>query len=133
MAAWDGLSWSTTESPLKPNAPLNAGVIRHASEVLQNQLGYKTPEDLHTAQAKDENLKTLKDAWLHLPSQRSGVTFNYLLILAGFQSVKSDRMVIRFIEEHSVLGGRRLTPTEAAALIKKVGELNRPNRGGLTT
>lgn len=122
-AGWAELVNNRKPAHTKPNAPMKAEVIRQASEVLQNQLGYKTREDLHTAQAKDENLKTLKDAWLHLPSQRSGVTFNYLLILAGFQSVKPDRMVIRFIEEHSELGGRRLTPTEAAELIKKVAEL----------
>jgi hypothetical protein len=102
---------------------LKAEVIRQAAEVLQNELGYTTREDLHTAYAKDDELTASKEAWLHLPSQRSGVTFNYLLILAGFQSVKPDRMVIRFIEEHAELGGRRLTPTEAAELIKKVAEL----------
>ncbi|NHW45915.1 hypothetical protein HAV21_03255 [Paenarthrobacter sp. MSM-2-10-13] len=120
---WAELVNNRKPAHTKANAPLKAEVIRQAAEVLQNELGYTTREDLHDAYAKDEELTALKEAWLHLPSQRSGVTFNYLLILAGFQSVKPDRMVIRFIEEHAELGGRRLTPTEAAELIKKVAEL----------
>jgi hypothetical protein len=86
-------------------------------------LEYRTRDDLHCAYAEDEHLEKLKGAWLRLPSQRSGVTFNYLLILAGFQSVKPDRMVIRFIREHAQLGDRELSPSEAATLIKKVAEL----------
>lgn len=120
---WAELVNNRKPAHTKANAPLKAEVIRQAAEVLQNELGYTTREDLHTAYAKDEKLTALKEAWLHLPSQRSGVTFNYLLILAGFQSVKPDRMVIRFIEEHAELGGRRLTSTEAAELIKTVAEL----------
>ncbi|SFU16316.1 hypothetical protein [Arthrobacter sp. ov118] len=106
----------------KKNAPLKAEVIRQAAEGLK-KLGYTTREDLHRAYATDEHLTKLKKAWHNLPSQQSGVTYNYLLILAGFQSVKPDRMVIRFIEEHADLGGRRLTPKDAADLIKKVAEL----------
>lgn len=51
------------------------------------------------------------------------MTYNYLLILAGFQSVKPDRMVIRFIKEHAELGERELSTSEAADLIKQIAEL----------
>jgi hypothetical protein len=67
--------------------------------------------------------KKSKDAWLGLPSQKSGVTYNYFLILAGFQSVKPDRMVIRFVAEHSGLDAKKLTPMETADLIEQVAEL----------
>lgn len=65
----------------------------------------------------------MKDAWLGLPSQKSGVTYNYLLILAGFQSVKPDRMVIRFVAKHAGLDAKKLTPMETADLIQQVAEL----------
>lgn len=104
------------------NAPLKAEVIRQAAKKL-HKLGYRTRADLHRAYATDDHLSELKDAWLRLPSQRSGVTYNYLLILAGFQSVKPDRMVIRFIKEHAGLGERELSTSEAADLIKRVAEL----------
>lgn len=106
----------------KKNAPLKAEVIRQAVEKLQ-ELNYRTRDDLHRAYAEDEHLTKLKNVWLNLPSQRSGVTYNYLLILAGFQSVKPDRMVIRFIKENAELGNRRLGEEDAAALIKQVAEL----------
>jgi hypothetical protein len=72
---------------------------------------------------RDEISRALKEAWLELPSQRSGVTYNYLLILAGFQSVKPDRMVIRFIEAHAVRRTETDDLLEAAELIKQVAEL----------
>jgi hypothetical protein len=77
----------------------------------------------HRAYAEDTEVKALKDAWIHLPSLRSGVTYNYLLILARFQSVKPNRMVIRFIKEHAELGERELSTSEAAGLIRQVAEL----------
>lgn len=106
----------------KKNAPLKAEVIRQAAEKLQ-ELNYGTREDLHRAHAEDEHLTKLRHAWSDLPSQRSGVTYNYLLILAGFQSMKPDRMVIRFIKENAELGDRRLSEEDAAALIRQVAEL----------
>ncbi|WP_459384460.1 hypothetical protein [Arthrobacter humicola] len=42
--------------------------------------------------------------------------------LAGFQSVKPDRMVIRFVEEHAGLQGK-LTPMQTAELINQVAKL----------
>lgn len=122
-AGWAELVNNRKPAHTKANAPLKAEVIRQAAEVLHCELGYRTRDDLHKAYADDENLESLKKAWLRLPSQRSGLTYNYLLILAGFQSVKPDRMVIRFIEEHVDLQGRKLAPKEAAELIKKVAEL----------
>lgn len=50
------------------------------------------------------------------------MTFNYFLILAGFQSVKPDRMVIRFVGEHAGLQGK-LTPMQTAQLVKQVAKL----------
>lgn len=122
-AAWaDKVVNNRKPAHTKKNAPLKAEVIRQAAEKLK-ELGYTTREHLHRAYAEDKELKALKDAWIHLPSQRSGVTYNYLLILAGFQSVKPDRMVIRFIKEHAELGERDLSTSEAADLIRQVAEL----------
>jgi hypothetical protein len=85
-------------------------------------IGIITVTDLRQLQAEDEDLTGVKKEWLKLPSQSSGVTFNYFLILVGFQSVKPDRMVIRFVEETIDLQGQ-LTPMQTAQLIKRVAEL----------
>lgn len=88
----------------------------------RRKLDITTVAALHELHAKDDHLTPVKNAWLRLPSQSSGVTYNYFLILDGFQSVKPDRMVIRFVEEHACLS-TAITPLQTAELIKKVAEL----------
>jgi hypothetical protein len=123
-AGWAEMVNNRKPAHTKKNAPLKAEVIRRAAEVLQHKdLGVTTQDELRAAYADKEIRKKLKDSWLDLASQKSGVTYNYLLILAGFQSVKPDRMVIRFVAEHAGLDGKKLTPMETADLIARVAEL----------
>lgn len=77
----------------------------------------------HTQISNLEVREKLKNSWLCLPSQRSGVTYNYLPILAGFQSVRPDRMVIRLVAKHAGLEAKKLTPMDTADLIQRVAEL----------
>lgn len=120
-AGWAELVGNRKPAHTQPDAPLKAEVIRRAAEALQN-MNITTQDDVHASYAADDSLAELKKAWLRLPSQSSGVTFNYFLILCGFQSVKPDRMVIRFVEEHSGLRGKDITPMQTAELIGKVAE-----------
>lgn len=123
-AGWAELVNNRKPAHTKKDAPLKAEVIRRAAEVLQHEdLGVTTQDELRTAYANKEIREKLKNSWLCLPSQRSGVTYNYLLILAGFQSVKPDRMVIRFVAKHAGLEAKKLTPMETADLIQRVAEL----------
>lgn len=109
----------------KPGALLKAEVIRRAALALQGLEGggIFTTADLRAEFTKDQELKRIKKMWLRLPSQSSGVTFNYLLILAGFQSVKPDRMVMRFIEEHAGLNGQQIGTSGATRLIREAADL----------
>lgn len=109
----------------KPGAVLKAEVIYQAATALKDLGGRPilTTADLHAEYSRDKELSRVESVWLDLPSQSSGVTYDYLLILAGFQSVKPDRMVIRFIKEHAGLDGKRITPKQAGALIREVAEL----------
>lgn len=122
-AGWAELVNNRKPAHTKNNAPLKAEVIRLAAEQLEKKLEITTQDELRAAYATKESRKKLKDAWVGLPSQRSGVTYNYLLILAGFQSVKPDRMVIRFVAKHAGLDAKKLTPMETADLIQQVAEL----------
>ena len=120
-AGWAELVDNHKPAHTKPGALLKAEVIYRAATVL-DKLDITTVAALHELHAKDDHLTPVKNAWLRLPSQSSGVTYNYFLMLAGFQSVKPDRMVIRFVEEHAGLS-TAITPLQAAELIKKVAEL----------
>ena len=122
-ADWADLVNNHKPAHPRPNALLKAEVDKRAAEALQDtKLGITTRDELHAAYAKDENLAALKNVWLDLPSQSSGVTFNYFLILCGFQSVKPDRMVVRFVKEHAGLEGKPLTVEQTAELIRRVAE-----------
>lgn len=120
-AKWAELVDNRKPAHTGPDAPLKAAVIQRAATVLQ-ELGITTRDDVHAAYAKDHSFGELKKTWLRLPSQSSGVTFNYFLILCGFQSVKPDRMVIRFVEDHAELRGKDITPMQTAELIARVAE-----------
>ncbi len=81
----------------KAGAPLKAEVIEQAAQLMVDH-GIDTVEDLVAAVEASPTDNPVHDAWKKLPSQRSGVTYNYLLLLAGLPSVKPDRMVLRFLE-----------------------------------
>lgn len=74
-AGWAELVNNRRTAHTKKNAPLKAEVIRRAAELLQDEeLGVTTQDELRAAYANKETRKKLKEAWLGLPSQRSGVT-----------------------------------------------------------
>lgn len=82
----------------RPGAPLKAEIIEQAVALME-ELGIDTVPDL-VAHVKDEPLDNeVLRGWKRLPSQSSGVTYNYLLILAGMPSVKPDRMILRFLAD----------------------------------
>lgn len=121
-AEWAELVNNRKPAHTKKNAPLKAEVIYRVASVLHAKLEITTQDELRAAYADKAKREESKNRWLDLPSQKSGVTYNYLLILAGFQSVKPDRMVIRFVAKHAGLDAKKLTPMETADLIQQVAE-----------
>lgn len=80
----------------RPGALLKAEIIQKAAELMIS-LDIDTVPDL-VARVEDKPYENpVYKGWKKLPSQSSGVTYNYLLILAGLPSVKPDRMVLRFL------------------------------------
>lgn len=97
---------STVAKNLKPahtraGAPLKADVIEQAAQLLIG-LDIDTVDDLVAQVSPNVTANPVHDGWKKLPSQSSGVTYGYLLLLAGLPSVKPDRMVLRFLS--SVIG-----------------------------
>lgn len=101
-----------------PHAVLKAEVVRQAADLLQDHK-VLLPADLGPWTALD-GPSLLQKAWKALPSQSSGITLSYLFILAGYQSIKPDRMIWRFIHEHTSLTEGQITNSQAVELIKKV-------------
>lgn len=80
----------------KPHALLKADIIDRAARLMVC-LGIDTVQDLRATVETSPQDNPVHAGWKKLPSQSSGVTYNYLLILAGMPSVKPDRMVLRFL------------------------------------
>lgn len=103
----------------KPGAPLKAEVVYQTALALRS-MQITTPQDVQKAFEEDKSLADLKKTWLKLPSQSSGITFDYFLILAGLQSVKPDRMVVKFVREHTGINSSDLDTVIVSDLIKRV-------------
>lgn len=101
-----------------PDAVLKAEVVRQAAELLKAH-NVLSPTDLGPWTALDGS-SPLQKSWKALPSQSSGITLNYLFILAGYQSIKPDRMIWRFIYDHTSLTEGQLTNSQAVDFIKMV-------------
>ena len=108
--------WATTiahnlkPANTRPGAQLKAEIIEQAAG-LMTELGIDTVPDLRSKVEDNPLDNAVMRKWKRLPSQSSGVTYNYLLILAGMPSVKPDRMILRFLAhalgEETELDGRR--------------------------
>lgn len=81
-----------------PGALLKAEIIEQAAQLMLD-LGIRTVPDLRRVVEEKPQDNPVYYGWKKLPSQSSGVTYNYLLLLAGMQSIKPDRMVLRFLAD----------------------------------
>ena len=102
----------------KPGAPLKAAAVYEAAAGLQ-RLRVSTTDDLRSRLASDD-FDEVKLMWLAVPGQRSGITWEYAMMLAGIPGVKADRMVVRYVARVLDLPARSLGPRDAARLVKAV-------------
>jgi len=72
------------------NGILKADAVLRAATVLTDA-GMATCADLAARNG------SVKAAWRRIPGQHSGVSWKYLLMLAGVDGIKPDRMIHRFI------------------------------------
>ncbi|MGP5071344.1 hypothetical protein ACTXI0_02945 [Arthrobacter rhombi] len=103
----------------KAGASLKAEVIFQAAQMLHG-LGIITVDDFRGLDA--QALEALHRKWKGLPSQSSGITFNYVLILAGRPSIKVDRMVRRFVFQALNHSTNDVSNDQILALLERVAE-----------
>lgn len=118
--------WATQIGNRRPTstskgAPLKSVAIAHIARELDG-LAIKSAADLRAA-AADGTLAGPERVWRGAPGQGSGLTWDYGLMLARVPGVKADRMVIRYAARAVGRSAARLSPTEAAGLVKKVAGL----------
>ncbi|MFH5230393.1 heme peroxidase [Antrihabitans spumae] len=104
-----------------PGAPLKAAAIASAAETLV-ELGIETTSELRAAAANGQ-IDAVKQAWRRVPGQRSGLTWEYALMLAQIPGVKADRMVIRYTARAIGLPESQLSAKRANELVRRVAEV----------
>lgn len=103
----------------RKDAPYKAEAAYRAALVLE-ELKVDTKNDLRCLEVASDTFKAdLSRAWKSLPSQSSGLTLHYFLMLQGIPGVKADRMVMRYV--NSALGFN-VSSVEAANLVRNVAE-----------
>ena len=118
-----GYRWKTSTrsgAPYKAEAALGAAVALQAN-------GLETVDDIRAALSvpSEQEPAPIKRAWLALPGQRSGLTWNYFLMLAGVPGVKADRMVTSYVGRAL---GRKVDAKEAAALVSALADERQVSR-----
>lgn len=77
------------DAPLKAQAMYDAAHLLAAADIT-------TTQDVRD-RARSGQLEPIKKLWLALPGQRSEISWRYLLILAGVENIKPDRMLHRYL------------------------------------
>lgn len=119
-------AWATQIGNRRPtstsaNAPLKSEAIAKIASSL-SVLKVRTTEDLRSLVDSPGLLVDVERAWRATPGQRSGITWDYALMLAQVPGVKADRMVIKFVARAIGCPTSRLTPATTAALVRSVAE-----------
>src|SRR4051794_40015810 len=104
-------------------APLKAEAIREVAEALSN-LSIRSADELRSAAADVTSLRSAKKAWTATPGQRSGLTWEYALMLAGVPGVKADRMVTRYVARALGRGVEEVSQAEATDLVRRLAQVN---------
>jgi hypothetical protein len=94
-------------------APYKAEVILEAAELLA-KASILDRTDLDAALQDSARHEQLKQEWLRLPGQRSGLTWRFFLMNAGMPGIKADRMITGWT---SRAVARSVAPQEAERIL----------------
>lgn len=95
---------------------LKAAAIRDAAAALAAE-GIETTADLLDAAADEVRLEQTRKRWCAVTGQRSGITWRYMLMLAGVPGVKPDRMICRFTADALEVPRSSISPGFAAEIV----------------
>lgn len=120
--AWATQIGNRRPTSTQPGAPLKAEAILTLARVLPEH-GVHSARHLRAAATKPDTLKGIERAWRATPGQRSGITWDYALMLAQIPGVKADRMVIRYVARAIGAPPEKLSAERAARFVTQVAEL----------
>lgn len=112
--------WRTSSqkhAPYKAYAALEAAKVlaQHSIETV-----IEAGQRLESRESRERS--NISQQWMEITGQKSGLTWNYFLMLVGIPGVKADRMVIRFVT--AALGRpTNVSAKEASRLIEEVADI----------
>ncbi|NNG36896.1 hypothetical protein [Nakamurella aerolata] len=120
------LQWATRignqhKTSTAKDAPLKAVAVEAAAKAMSS-LGIHDRSDMQAAARDADRLGEARTAWCNVTAQRSGITWRYVLMLAGVPGVKPDRMIRGFVADALKINLRRVHPDDAAELVERVAE-----------
>jgi hypothetical protein len=121
--AWASRIGNRRPTSTAAGAPLKAVTIATLTEVLPLQ-AVRSTADLRAAAGTADVLKAVERAWRATPGQRSGITWDYALMLAQIPGVKADRMVIKYVTRAIGCRPGSVLPERAAGLVSRVANTN---------
>ncbi|MBN7371096.1 hypothetical protein [Mycobacteroides abscessus] len=95
---------------------LKSEAIRDVATVLAAE-GIDTVPVLRQAATDEARLEQVRKAWCAVKGQRSGITWRYVLMLAGVPGVKPDRMICRFVADALEVPRRSVGTAFAAEIV----------------
>lgn len=114
--AWVAKIGNRHKTSTVAGAPFKAVAVHAAAQALAD-LGIRSKQDLQAVAVTPERLATVGAAWKAVKAQSSGITWRYVLMLAGVPGVKPDRMIQGFVCD--ALGLKPVSPDFAAAAIEE--------------
>lgn len=102
----------------RKTAPYKTAAVHEAAALLANASVHDR-EGIEAALNNAAVHKRLKEGWLSLPGQRSGLTWRYFLMGSGIPGVKADRMITRWTSRAL---DRGVTPLEAEQILLGAAE-----------
>ena len=92
MTGYRWRAWSSKTAPFKAEVALDAARLLKAHE-------YESIASIRERLADREERENsdIARGWYRIPGQRSGLTWNYMLMLSGLPGVKADRMIRRYV------------------------------------
>jgi hypothetical protein len=95
--AWIKRIGTYNRTPPRPGAPYKAEIIRAAARMFSDAEIKSTARLRQIAKSRDA-LALARAQWVSVVGgEKTGVTWHYLLMLAGIPGVKPDRMIARFV------------------------------------
>jgi hypothetical protein len=121
VVGWIKRIGTYNRTPPRQGAPYKAAAIRESAHEFLD-VGVTSAMDLRNVANAADSLASVRDRWIRVIGQTSGVTWHYLLMLAGVPGVKADRMTAKFVSRVLFEGRERVQPEIAAAIVSHAAD-----------